>query len=108
MLYTNDLINEFKLCPPKDLFEVINRLFPELTSREVEVIFWLSYGHHTTDIATILEVTAETAKTYVKRCKVKLNVTSTSELRLVFHCRYVSFSLALKLEFSFSPLTNKT
>ncbi len=106
MLHTIDLINEFNSCPPKDLFQAIKRLFPELTLREVEVIFWLSYGHHTTDIATILNVTNETTKTYVKRCKSKLNAISTSELRLIFHCRYVGLFLALKLEIGFPPPAN--
>lgn len=98
MPYTNELIQKLNSCPPKDLFEVVNHLFPEITRKESEVIYWLSYGLTANEIATILGVTNETIKTYIKRCKTKLNQDSTSSIRLLFHSRYNSLSLAVNLK----------
>ncbi|WP_080514266.1 helix-turn-helix domain-containing protein [Shewanella vaxholmensis] len=100
MPYTNELIQKLKTCPPIDLVEVINCLFPELTRKESEVLYWWAYGSSTNEIAKIIDVTNDTIKTYLKRCKVKLNQDSISDIRLIFHSRYNSLSLAINLQLS--------
>ncbi len=46
---------------------------PELSSREREVMGWIARGKSTSSIATILELSPETVKTYAKRIYEKLN-----------------------------------
>ncbi len=103
MPHNTDLINEFNNCPPKDLFEIINRLFPELTPRENQALFWLSFGHDLNEISIILGVKPPTTKTLLKRCKSKLNLPTLSDLRLIYHSRYMGFSVALKFNIIFPP-----
>lgn len=103
MTYTNDLINEFKSAPPQSILEITERLFPELSEKETEALYWLAYGLHTTDVSTIMRANNNTIKTYVRRCKTKLNSGSTTDLRLVFHSRFHSFTLATTFNYSFSP-----
>ena len=102
MIHNNDIKTNYKALDNRtqnDVFGVINSLFFELTRRESEVLFWLSYGHDLTEISKILNISPDTLKTYLKRCKSKLNTSKTHELKLIFHCRYTTLLLSQKLNF---------
>lgn len=48
---------------------------PNLSEREVEVLTWVAHGKSVNSIATILDLSPDTVKTYSKRIYGKLNVT---------------------------------
>jgi len=48
---------------------------PSLSDREVEVLSWVANGKSVSSIATILDLSPDTVKTYSKRIYAKLNVT---------------------------------
>ncbi|MEP0392519.1 MAG: LuxR C-terminal-related transcriptional regulator [Erythrobacter sp.] len=48
---------------------------PALSAREIEVLEWVARGKSTSSIATILELSPDTVKTYSKRIYAKLDVT---------------------------------
>jgi LuxR family transcriptional regulator/LuxR family quorum-sensing system transcriptional regulator CciR len=46
----------------------------DLSERELEVLRWMAQGKSASDIATILAISPDTVKTYVKRLYEKLQV----------------------------------
>ncbi len=46
---------------------------PVLSNRETEVLHWMAAGKSATDIGTILDISAETVRTYTQRVYAKLN-----------------------------------
>ncbi|WP_428835672.1 LuxR C-terminal-related transcriptional regulator [Shewanella xiamenensis] len=106
MPHTKDLITYFKQTPPKSVLDILEKLFPELSSKEVEALYWFAFGLHTTDVSTLMRANSNTVKTYVNRCKVKLNTESSTDLRLIFHSRFNSFTLASTFNYQFSTTSN--
>lgn len=101
MPHTKDLITYFKQTPPKSVLDILEKLFPELSLKETEALYWFAYGAHTTDVSTLMNANNNTVKTYISRCKIKLNTDSSTDLRLIFHSRFHSFTLASAFNYQF-------
>jgi DNA-binding CsgD family transcriptional regulator len=101
MPHTKDLITYFKQTPPNNVLDILEKLFPELSLKETEALYWFSFGMHTTDVSTLMKANSNTVKTYINRCKIKLNTESSTDLRLVFHSRFNSFTLASSFNYNF-------
>ncbi|BDQ68701.1 hypothetical protein FJD32_023990 (plasmid) [Shewanella sp. LC6] len=105
MPHTKDLITYFKQTPPKSVLDILEKLFPELSLKETEALYWFACGVHTTDVSTLMNANSNTVKTYINRCKVKLNTESSTDLRLIFHSRFHSFTLASAFNYQFPLLS---
>lgn len=101
-LHSNDLITQFKSTPPPNIFHVINSLFPELSDRETIAFYWLSQGFQINEISTAMKVKPETIKTYLTRCKQKLNQKDNLELRLLYQCRMNTFMVSCHMNIFFN------
>lgn len=100
-LHTSDLMTQFKSNPPPDIFSVINTLFNELSDRETIAFYWLSQGYQINEISIAMKVKPETIKTYLTRCKQKLNQKNNLELRLLYQCRINTFMVSCHLNVFF-------
>ncbi|MBO2558935.1 helix-turn-helix domain-containing protein [Shewanella algae] len=93
----NHLVKKFKQQPPESIFVVVRELFPSLSDREAEALYWLATGLHTSDIAKVMNVKESTIKTFISRCQIKLKAESNLELRLQYHAKFQSFHTLLML-----------
>jgi DNA-binding NarL/FixJ family response regulator len=62
----------------------------QLTSREREVLYWLLLGHRYDDIATVLGVTARTAKFHAANLLRKLDLDSRNDLTRIVTQRFAT------------------
>ncbi|MGI2002074.1 helix-turn-helix transcriptional regulator [Shewanella frigidimarina] len=97
---TIDLLLQIKDSNPKGLIDVVVNLFPELTKREAETLYWLSTGVHVTEAAKVMSISDETANSHIKKCKFKLNMKSNTDLRLIYNSRLMHLQLACLLNIS--------
>lgn len=94
---TIDLLAQIKDSRPSGLIDIVRSLFPELTKREAETLYWLSTGVHVSEAAVVMRISTETANTHVKKCKFKLNMESNTDLRLIYQNRLVNLQLSCLL-----------
>jgi DNA-binding CsgD family transcriptional regulator len=94
---TIDLLTQIKESRPTGLLDVVRILFPELTKREAEVLYWLSTGVHVTHAAKVMRISSETANSHVKKCKFKLNMENNTDLRLIYQNRLMHLQIACLL-----------
>lgn len=87
------LFNQINKFPQEVLLKVIAFLFPELSSRESECLYWISMGLNKSDISDLMSITEETVKSYTKECRKKLKVDSSVALRSIYHSRISTFML---------------
>lgn len=99
--HTKDLITYFKKNPPQNVFEIVEKLFSELSTKEAQALYWFACGMHIAEVSTLMKANHNTVKTYISRCKIKLNTESPTDLRLIFHSRFHSFTLASAFNYQF-------
>lgn len=57
----------------------VDRVFSDLSARELEIIHWVKSGKTNTEIGMILEISQNTVKSHLKRIFHKLNVTRRAQ-----------------------------
>lgn len=68
-------------------------LFPELTEKEVDCIYWLSFGLSIREIANITKVSESMVKKRIKSAVDKLGVVNLINLKLIYHNRVQNYHL---------------
>ena len=82
------------------LLKKVSCLFPELSVRESETVYWLSIGYSNSQIADLMGVTENTTRHRIQQCREKLNVNSSHTLRAIYNARINSLLLQFSVQMS--------
>ena len=94
----NNRGHELSIANCTDLASLHALLFPELTARESECLYWMSTGLKTKDIASLMFVVPRVVQRMVRNCADKLNVDGDACLKVVYHRRYHDYQLKQTIE----------
>lgn len=75
-------INKF----PAELREYLCAIFPMLTVKECEVLYWYSKGYAREHIAELMSITPRTVSFHLDSCKKKFDCSTIILLRSIYHC----------------------
>lgn len=81
-----------------DLTSLHALLFPELTARESECLYWMSTGLQTKEVASLMFVVPRVVQRMMKSSADKLNANGGVGLRSIYHRRYQDYQLKQSLE----------
>lgn len=79
-----------KLHPPlpqSTLQQLKMHIFPELSPREIQYLYWRTMGLNRTEISEYSETNISTVKTHFERITRKLNCDEFRQVFLIYHTR---------------------
>ena len=82
---------ELSVADCVDLAGLHALLFPELTAKEVDCIYWLALGLQVKDIANITKVSDHMVKKRIKSATDKLTAINTVSVKYIYHRRFQSY-----------------
>ncbi|MGL4482217.1 MAG: helix-turn-helix transcriptional regulator [Lactococcus garvieae] len=87
MAATNHSCSENKINKfPAELQAYLCNVFPMLSAKECETLYWFSKGYARDHIADLMSVKPRTVSFHLDSCKDKFDCSSTALLRSIYHC----------------------
>ncbi|MCD9504022.1 hypothetical protein GLP37_17775 [Photobacterium phosphoreum] len=90
---TIDLASKINHSLPEKLSIIFNCLFPELSDKEIECLFWICNGHSYSIAADKMGITERTIKFHSSNCMKKLTAYNNYDLRMIYHSRLLAYLL---------------